>query len=112
MNAPVSSTQDNDIVTGLQAMLDRQREAYLKEGAVSAEARLDRLDRGIDVVYANRERIVDALNSDFSCRSREVTLLTDVAASLAPLKHARKHLRDWMRGEKRPTMFPLNLLGG
>lgn len=112
MNAPVSVSQDNDIEAGLQAMLDRQRDAWLSEGAVSAEARIDRLDRGIDVVYAHRERIVEALNSDFSCRPREVTLITDVAASLAPLKHARKHLRDWMRGEKRPTMFPLNLLGG
>ena len=112
MNAPVSPAKDNDTSSHLQAMLDRQRKAYLNEGTVTAEARIDRLDRAIDVVYSNRERIVEALNSDFSCRAREVTLLTDVAASLAPLKHARKHVRDWMRGEKRPTMFPLNLLGG
>ena len=112
MNAPASATQDNDITSRLQNMLDRQRDAYLAEGAVDAETRIDRLDRGIDVVYANRDRIIEALNSDFSCRSREVTLMTDVAASLGPLKHARKHLRDWMRGEKRTTMFPLNLLGG
>lgn len=112
MNAPVSATQDNDITTELQNLLDRQRDAYLAEGAVDAGTRVDRLERGIDVVYANRDRIVEALNSDFSCRSREVTLMTDVAASLGPLKHARKHVRDWMRGEKRPTMFPLNLLGG
>ena len=112
MNAPVSVAQDNDITTELQTLLDRQRDAYLAEGAVDAETRIDRLDRGIDVVYANRDRIIEALNSDFSCRSREVTLMTDVAASLGPLKHARKHLRDWMRGEKRTTMFPLNLLGG
>ncbi|MDP5063443.1 MAG: coniferyl aldehyde dehydrogenase, partial [Haliea sp.] len=29
-----------------------------------------------------------------------------------PLKHARKHLQKWMKPQKRPTMFPLNLLGG
>lgn len=112
MNAPVSAAKDNDIASELQAMLERQREAYLSEGAVSADVRIDRLERGIDVVYARRDRIVEALNSDFSCRSREVTLMTDVAASLGPLKHARKHVRDWMRGEKRSTLFPLNLLGG
>ena len=112
MNAPASVTQDNEITTELQTLLDRQRDAYLAEGAVDAETRIDRLDRGIDVVYANRDRIIEALNSDFSCRSREVTLMTDVAASLGPLKHSRKHVRDWMRGEKRSTMFPLNLLGG
>ncbi|MFN2287606.1 MAG: coniferyl aldehyde dehydrogenase [Chromatocurvus sp.] len=112
MNAPASVKQDNEITTELQTLLDRQRDAYLAEGAVDAETRIDRLDRGIDVVYANRDRIIEALNSDFSCRSREVTLMTDVAASLGPLKHSRKHVRDWMRGEKRSTMFPLNLLGG
>ena len=112
MNAQAPYKQDNDIVEALQATLERQRAAFLAEGAVSAESRIDRLDRGIDVVYANRERIVEALDSDFSCRAREVTLMTDVAASLTPLKHARKHLREWMRGEKRPTLFPLNLLGG
>jgi len=64
MNAPASATQDNDIANELQTMLKRQQEAYLNEGAVSAEVRIDRIDRGIDVVYANRDRIVEALNSD------------------------------------------------
>jgi coniferyl-aldehyde dehydrogenase len=39
-------------------------------------------------------------------------MLTDVGASITPMKHAKKHLRKWMKGEKRPTVFPLNLLGG
>jgi coniferyl-aldehyde dehydrogenase len=52
------------------------------------------------------------MNADFSCRPREISLMTDVAASVAPLKHAKKHLRKWMKPEKRPTMFPINLLGG
>jgi coniferyl-aldehyde dehydrogenase len=112
MNAPVSAGKDNDIGAALKTQLDKQRKAFLDDGFPDAETRIDRLDRGIDVLYSNRERIVEALDSDFGCRSREVSLITDVAASLQPLKHARKHLRDWMRGEKRPTVFPLNLLGG
>jgi len=63
-------------------------------------------------VLEYQDRLCEALDSDFSCRARQVTLLTDVAASVQPLKHAKKHLRQWMRGEKRPTNFPLNLLGG
>ena len=39
-------------------------------------------------------------------------MLTDVAASVGPMKHAMKHVDKWMRREKRSTMFPLNLLGG
>ncbi|MEM1191496.1 MAG: coniferyl aldehyde dehydrogenase [Pseudomonadota bacterium] len=93
-------------------VLRAQRADYVKEGAVSVETRRDRLERGIDVVIRYQDRLIEALNSDFSCRPREVTLLADVAASVGPLKHAMKHVKGWMRAQRRPTMFPLNLLGG
>ncbi|MBN7797028.1 coniferyl aldehyde dehydrogenase [Parahaliea mediterranea] len=111
MNAPESPAPHSDIESNMNAVLEAQRADYLAEGAVTAAARIDRLERGIDVLFRNQDRIAEALNSDFSCRPREVSLLTDVAASITPLKHAKKHLRRWMKGERRPTMFPLNLLG-
>ncbi|MDP5053155.1 MAG: coniferyl aldehyde dehydrogenase, partial [Congregibacter sp.] len=92
--------------------LEAQRSDYIAAGSVSAATRRDRLSRGVDVCIKYQDKMVDALNTDFSCRPREVTLLTDVAASITPLKHCMKHLEKWMRPEKRPTMFPLNLLGG
>ena len=112
MNAPQSVTQAEDIEQRMLQALEAQRKDYLREGDVSAETRIDRLDRGIDVVLKYQDKIVEALNADFSCRARQVSLLTDVAASVTPMKHARKHLRKWMRPQRRPTMFPLNLLGG
>ena len=69
------------------------------------------MQRGVDVIIKYNGQIAEALNSDFTCRPREVTLLTDVGAGIAPMKHAIKHLRSWMKPEKRPTMFPFNLLG-
>ena len=112
MNAPQSVTPAEDIEQRMLQALEAQRKDYLREGDVSAETRIDRLERGIDVVLKYQDRIVEALNADFSCRARQVSLLTDVAASVTPMKHARKHLRKWMRPQRRPTMFPLNLLGG
>ncbi|MFU8763959.1 MAG: coniferyl aldehyde dehydrogenase [Haliea sp.] len=112
MNAPQSVTQAEDIEQRMLQALEAQRKDYLREGDVSAETRIDRLDRGIDVVLKYQDKIVEALNADFSCRARQVSLLTDVAAAVTPLKHARKHLRKWMRPQRRPTMFPLNLFGG
>tara|TARA_R110002072_G_scaffold935_8_gene7654 strand:- start:7512 stop:8972 length:1461 start_codon:yes stop_codon:yes gene_type:complete len=112
MNAPEQLASQSDIEQRMQASLALQREAYLKEGVVTAETRIDRLQRGIDVLVKHQARIVDALNADFTCRPREVTLLTDVGAGIAPMKHAIKHLRTWMKPEKRPSMFPFNLLGG
>jgi len=105
-------TESAQIAAMLRAALDAQREDYLQQGAVSAATRIDRIDRGIDVLLTFQHKLVDALNTDFSCRSRQVTLLTDIAASLTPLKHARKHLHKWMKPQRRPSSFPFNLLGG
>jgi len=112
MTAQQPAVNAIDSESRMRAVLDAQRADYLREGAVSAATRRDRLERGIDVVLKYQDKVSEALNSDFSCRCREVNMLTDVAASITPMKHAIKHLEKWMRGERRPTMFPLNLLGG
>ena len=106
--APVLS----DVEPAMQAMLESQRNDFLAEGPVSAATRIDRIDRGIDALVRFADKLAEAVHTDFSCRPREITMLTDVGASITPMKHAKKHLRQWMKGEKRPTGFPLNLLGG
>ena len=112
MNAPQQVGIEGDAETRMLEALKAQRASYLQEGAVSAETRIDRIDRAIDSLVRHGERISEALNADFTCRPREVSMLTDVIGSIGTLKHARKHLRKWMKPEKRPTIFPLNLLGG
>ncbi|MEQ9463747.1 MAG: coniferyl aldehyde dehydrogenase [Haliea sp.] len=112
MNAPPSIPPTAETGQRMLLVLEAQRKDYLREGDVSATTRIDRIDRGIDVLLKYQDRIVEALNEDFSCRARQVSLLTDVAASITPMKHARKHLHKWMRPRRRATMFPLNLLGG
>ena len=112
MNAEQQLPTLGDSEQKMNSTLQMQRDAYLKEGIVSAETRIDRLQRGVDVLIKYNEKITDALNTDFTCRPREVTLLTDVGAGIAPMKHAIMHLRSWMKPEKRPTMFPFNLVGG
>ncbi len=112
MNAPQQLPTMSDIEERMQQVLANQKQAYLAEGFVTAETRIDRLDRGIDVLLEYQDKLVDALNTDFSCRPREVSLLTDLAAAITPMKHAKKHLRSWMKPEKRPSTFPMGLLGG
>jgi len=112
MNAPEQSPVQGDIETQMNTVLETQRADYLKEGVVSAETRIDRLERGIDVLIKYHDKVVEAVNADFTCRPREVSLLTDVGASITAMKHSKKHVRKWMKAEKRPTMFPLNLFGG
>ena len=87
----------------MQDILARQKAAHLRDGAPSAEVRIERIDRCISLLLDNRRGIEDALNADFGSRSREATAFTDVAGSIGPLKHARQHLRQWMKTERRKT---------
>ena len=113
MNAPETTTTGSDPITeAMMKVLNAQRQDYINEGHVSAETRIDRLNRGVAAVAKHQDRLVEALNTDFSCRPRELSMLTDIAGSIMPMKTATKHLRSWMKPEKRKTMFPLNLLGG
>ncbi len=95
----------------MQDLLNRQRRDYLREGEVSASTRIDRIDRAIALLVDNQGALVDALMADFGHRSRHQSLFTDIAASIGPLKNAKKHLAEWMKPEKRKVDFPLNLLG-
>ena len=113
MNAPEDINVEHDPITeGMLKVLEAQRADYIAEGRVSAETRIDRLNRGINAISKHQDRLVDALNSDFSCRPRELSMLTDIAGSIMPMKTAAKHVRKWMKPEKRKTLFPMNLLGG
>lgn len=95
----------------MREILDRQRAAFMVAMPEPLSVRRDRLKRATAMVADHADRFCDALSEDFGHRSREQSMITDIAASVAPLRHAEKHLGRWARAERRPTMFPLGLLG-
>ncbi|HSZ74252.1 MAG TPA: coniferyl aldehyde dehydrogenase [Rhizomicrobium sp.] len=96
----------------MREALRRMKEAHVKAGAPSAEKRIEWLDKSIALVYDHKDQIAEALREDFGHRSVQATMLTDVASSIAPLKHAKSHVRSWMKREKRKvTPAVLGLLG-
>ena len=96
----------------MQSILDRQRAAYLAEGIVTSETRIDRLERAVRVVKKHQEAFVQAMNEDFGHRSEHQSLFTDVASSIGPLRHAQQNLKRWQKKDKRKvTPGILALLG-
>ena len=95
----------------MDEVLKLQREHFLKEGPPSYELRIDRLNRVKDIVIQNKERIMEALNADFGARSQSQSLISDVYAVLPPFTYAKKHLKSWMKDEKRKSNFPFGLMG-
>jgi coniferyl-aldehyde dehydrogenase len=95
----------------LDETLQAQRAAFNAELPVSLAARKDRLKRAAAMIADNADAFCDALSEDFGHRSREQSMLTDVAASIAPIKHALRALDGWAKRDKRAVQFPLGLLG-
>ena len=96
----------------MQAILDRQRAAYLAEGVVSSQIRIDRLERAVQVVKKHQKTFVKAMNEDFGHRSEHQSLFTDIASSIGPLRHAQQNLKRWQKKDKRKvTPGVLALLG-
>ncbi|MBL4863770.1 MAG: aldehyde dehydrogenase family protein, partial [Rhodobiaceae bacterium] len=102
---------DASAATAMREILDRQKAAQLKEGAPSVERRIDWIDRAIALLVDNQKEIAEAMAADFGHRSIEQSLLTDIMGSIGPLKHAKKHVREWSKAEKRKVLFPLGLFG-
>lgn len=108
MNAPI---KDDATTAELPLILANQRAAFRAEGPVALATRIDRIDRCIALLVDNKEAICDAVNEDFGCRSKYVTLMTDVMNSVGTLKFVKKNLKKWMKPEKRTPFMPMNFLG-
>ena len=95
----------------MSGILAAQRAAFMAELPVPMATRKDRLNRAAAMMTDNADRFCDALSEDFGHRSREQSMLTDLAASVAPIRHAMKNLEKWSRRDTRSVQFPLGLLG-
>ena len=95
----------------MMELLQAQRAAFDAALPEPLSIRRDRLKRAAAMIRDNADRFCDALSEDFGHRSREQSMLTDIAGSIAPIAHALKHLDRWARPERRAVQFPLGLLG-
>ena len=89
----------------LRPLFDRLRAAHLRQVPDRRErvAKLDKLER---TIVAWREDLVQAIAADFGRRSRVETLAADVMTVLGDIRHARRHLRAWMRPQRRGVNWP------
>ncbi|NMF99415.1 aldehyde dehydrogenase family protein [Aromatoleum toluolicum] len=95
------------LLEALRVMKDAQRRA----GEVSAELRIDRLTRLLELLRSHADDFCAALDADFGGRPREISLMNDVMATFNSVKYARKHVRHWMKPERRGGVFPFSLFG-
>ena len=96
----------------LNKILEKQKKAHLRDGALSVETRKEWIDRCIALLIKYQNEIVETISKDFGHRSTESTLLADVAGSIGSLKSAKENIKKWVKPEKRKvTPAILGLLG-
>ncbi|MBB4198769.1 coniferyl aldehyde dehydrogenase [Rhodoblastus sphagnicola] len=86
----------------IAAILHRQREAF-RAGPPNLAQRRETLKRLGHAVKASAEELAQAVSADFGHRSRHETLMADIFPVIAAARHARFHLRRWMRAR---TVWP------
>jgi coniferyl-aldehyde dehydrogenase len=89
----------------LEALLAEQRAAFQAEGETSARVRIDRLERGLDLLVSHQQEFCATLAEDFGRRSAELTRFADVLPAVLAFKNARRHVRRWMQPQRcRPAL--------
>ena len=104
---PMSTSDTTGAATrepgGLYEIFNRQKSAFQRDPYPGLQERRHRLLLLQDVLRENEDEIARALCADFGHRSEHETRLLEVFVSQSSLQHARRHLRRWMKPEKRPT---------
>jgi coniferyl-aldehyde dehydrogenase len=98
----------NPIAQELLSHFQLQREQYLDNPNPSYEARKQDLLTLKRLLNENRDAICDAINEDYSNRSRHETLFAEVLTVSDGINDIISHLKKWMKPQKRHvdmTMF-------
>lgn len=85
----------------LAELFAAQREAFAANPMPAAAQRLQWLASLHDLLCAEQQSLINAINADFGQRSADETLLAELMPSLFAIKDARKHLKRWMRPSRR-----------
>jgi coniferyl-aldehyde dehydrogenase len=108
---PVTSDPTGEVTTMLMGSFERQRQAYLQQPIPDYKQRKSDLLALKRMINENREAIIDAINADYGNRSRHETLFAEILTVTDGINSAIRHLKKWMKVQKRHVDKSL-FLGG
>jgi coniferyl-aldehyde dehydrogenase len=104
MNVPVNS-RSIDIPKEFQSCFDKQRAAYLAAPEPSYAQRIADLRSLTRLLKDNKDNLVAAINADYGNRSEFETLFAEYFVVLETVADAVKHLKKWMKPQRRHVDF-------
>jgi aldehyde dehydrogenase (NAD+) len=91
-----TQTQVGAIKDRVDRIFAAQSANRLAVGSTDAKTRIGKLKQMLRWIEGNRQKIYDALYADFK-KPQSETDLTEIYYATTEIKHALRHLRDWMR---------------
>lgn len=86
----------------LNALLERQRAAFYKNGISTAKQRIESLNILAAAIGDYKHKIVDAISTDFGHRSPHETMAIDVLTPLSEILLTKRKIKSWMKTRKAP----------
>jgi coniferyl-aldehyde dehydrogenase len=87
----------------MEETLELQRRALMERGAPDYHRRREALDALLRALLARQEGFIKAINDDFGGRARQETLLLEVFPLVEEIRHAKRHLKRWMKPKRVAT---------
>jgi coniferyl-aldehyde dehydrogenase len=99
---PMPNATPTDLIREeLEATLKQQRGAYFARPIPTLDERRADLLKLQAFIRDNKEALVAAVNADYGNRSRHETLFTEIFTVIDGVDHVLKHLKKWMRPQRR-----------
>jgi len=83
----------------LRCIVSAMKHAHIEGGPVDASLRRDRLQRAIQLLLDNHQKIAKTISADFGNRSEYQSLTADLMTPVHSLRYAVEHLEQWMQPE-------------
>ena len=91
----------------LDKILETQRAAFTAAPFPPLEVRRERLEKLVAAILDRRAELADAISGDFGHRSKHESLMSEVFIPVSATRYILKHLKRWMRPERRGTSIAL-----
>lgn len=92
---------EQDEIARMNEIFNRQRKAFRNHPYPDAGERIDHIERLRPALKRHTDEIIEAVKHDFGNRSPDETRLAELVTSMEGIQYHARHVRDWMRPEKR-----------
>lgn len=97
----VQLTESKKHIQHTHRVFEAQKQAFRNNPMPSLAERQENLKRLKRALLTHQERLLDAIDRDFGCRSRDESLIAEIMPSVQGVNYAVKHLSGWMKPSRR-----------